>query len=236
MTERSLQMTYRKGRPFAAYVYLSRRTGEKSARTSASADGLLIIDYSADRGPQGASTTTFSPSTVTADPRIKASQAHLVAQCELAKRITDVLAASYDGYQQLTELRSAIADCLKALGADAAAQEAADAAKALDGQVAAIQNGTPAAPGLGLLNNRDVAQFFNMLERGDAGPAETLRAAATEAREALTKAPSDWRQLNIQGVPSFNKQLGAHKLAPLPTSATIPAAPSCGQTTSSTTK
>jgi hypothetical protein len=47
VTERSLQVTYRKGRTFAAYLHLSHRTGEKSARTVASPDGLLIVDYSA---------------------------------------------------------------------------------------------------------------------------------------------------------------------------------------------
>ena len=45
MTERSLQVTYRKGRPFAAYLHLSHTTGEKSARTVASSDGLLVVDY-----------------------------------------------------------------------------------------------------------------------------------------------------------------------------------------------
>ena len=47
MTERSLQVTYRKGRAFAAYLHLSHPTGEKSARTVASPDGLLIVDYAA---------------------------------------------------------------------------------------------------------------------------------------------------------------------------------------------
>jgi hypothetical protein len=47
MTERSLQVTCRKGRAFAAYLHLSHPTGEKSARTVASGDGLLIVDYSA---------------------------------------------------------------------------------------------------------------------------------------------------------------------------------------------
>ena len=47
MTERSLQVTYRKGRTFAAYLHLSHPTGEKSARTAASPDGLLIVDYAA---------------------------------------------------------------------------------------------------------------------------------------------------------------------------------------------
>jgi hypothetical protein len=48
MTERSLQVTYRKGQVFAAYLHLSHHTGAKRARTVASADGLLIVDYGAD--------------------------------------------------------------------------------------------------------------------------------------------------------------------------------------------
>ena len=45
MTERSLQVTYRKGRPLAKYLHLSHARGEKSARTVASGYGLLIVDY-----------------------------------------------------------------------------------------------------------------------------------------------------------------------------------------------
>ena len=45
MTERSLQVTYRKGKPFSAYLHLPHQTGEKSAKTVASADGLLVVDY-----------------------------------------------------------------------------------------------------------------------------------------------------------------------------------------------
>ena len=47
MTERSLQVTFRKGQPFAAYLHLSHTTGEKSAKATASPDGLLIVDYGA---------------------------------------------------------------------------------------------------------------------------------------------------------------------------------------------
>ena len=53
MTERSLQVTYRKGRPFAAYLHLSHTTGEKSAKTRASPDGLLVVDYGASGRPVG---------------------------------------------------------------------------------------------------------------------------------------------------------------------------------------
>jgi hypothetical protein len=57
MTERSLQITYRKGRPFAAYLHLSHVTGEKSAKTVASADGLLVVDYAANGQPIGVEIT-----------------------------------------------------------------------------------------------------------------------------------------------------------------------------------
>jgi hypothetical protein len=57
MTERSLQVTYRKGRPFAAYLHLSHPTGEKSARTVASSDGLLVVDYGATGRPIGVEIT-----------------------------------------------------------------------------------------------------------------------------------------------------------------------------------
>ena len=57
MTERSLQVTYRKGRTFAAYLHLSHQTGEKSARTVASPDGLLIVDYGATGRPVGVEIT-----------------------------------------------------------------------------------------------------------------------------------------------------------------------------------
>jgi hypothetical protein len=53
MTERSLQVTYRNGRPFAAYLYLSHQTGERSMRTVPSSDGLLVIDYAASGGAIG---------------------------------------------------------------------------------------------------------------------------------------------------------------------------------------
>ena len=42
-----LEVTYRKGRPLAAYYYLPRREGDRSARTER-ADGGLVVDYSSD--------------------------------------------------------------------------------------------------------------------------------------------------------------------------------------------
>ncbi len=53
MTERSLQVTYRKGRAFAAYLHLSHPTGEKSVKTKPSPDGLLVVDFGITGNPVG---------------------------------------------------------------------------------------------------------------------------------------------------------------------------------------
>ncbi len=52
MRNRYLEVTYRNGKPLAAYLYLARRPGDTSARTSRCDDGLLI-DFTADDRPIG---------------------------------------------------------------------------------------------------------------------------------------------------------------------------------------
>ena len=47
-----LQVTYRHGEPFAAYIYLERSPGLKSARTEEVAPELLV-DYAPDGSPIG---------------------------------------------------------------------------------------------------------------------------------------------------------------------------------------
>ena len=42
-----LEVTYRKGRPLAAYYYLPRRDGDRSTRTER-VDGGLLVDYAED--------------------------------------------------------------------------------------------------------------------------------------------------------------------------------------------
>jgi len=52
MNQRYLQVTYRNGRPLAAYLYLPRKVGDKSAK-SVKCEGGLVIDYTADGRPIG---------------------------------------------------------------------------------------------------------------------------------------------------------------------------------------
>lgn len=52
MNEPYLEVTYRRGRPFAAYLYLPRRPGDRSSRTEQLAPGL-VVDFHRDGRPIG---------------------------------------------------------------------------------------------------------------------------------------------------------------------------------------
>ena len=52
MRDRYLEITFRKGKPLAAYLYLSRKSGVKSIRTQPLRAGLLV-DYGPDEQPIG---------------------------------------------------------------------------------------------------------------------------------------------------------------------------------------
>ena len=51
MSKPYLEVTYRQGKPFAAYLYLDRRAGDKSARTER--HGQWLVDFAADGRPIG---------------------------------------------------------------------------------------------------------------------------------------------------------------------------------------
>lgn len=52
MNEPYLEITYRHGRPLAAYLYLPRRSKDRSHRTAAVAPGI-IVDFHRDGRPIG---------------------------------------------------------------------------------------------------------------------------------------------------------------------------------------
>jgi hypothetical protein len=59
-----LEVTFRKGKAFAAYLHLPRATGAKTARSSERSHGL-VVDYSADGDQRGIEIT--APSLVDLD-------------------------------------------------------------------------------------------------------------------------------------------------------------------------
>ncbi len=164
--------------------------------------------------------------TVTIDPRVQASQADLVKQLDLETNVSDQLAATYDGDVQARALRAAIADRQKSLGTDATKKDAADALKALDDQVADLDDGKPEDLGLGPLN-RELARLAFMIESGDARPAALLEASVEQYCQELAKRLTQWRDLNQQKIAPVNAVLQKQNLAPLPVAANIPATPRC---------
>ena len=54
-----LEVTYRQGRALAAYLFLPRRDGDRSARTE-HGDGGLLVDFAADGRPIGIEIVTPS--------------------------------------------------------------------------------------------------------------------------------------------------------------------------------
>ena len=69
MKEAYLEVTYRRGRLLAAYLYLPRRPGDRSSRTSRVEPGLLI-DYTRAGRPIGVEITAPARVTLTALNRI----------------------------------------------------------------------------------------------------------------------------------------------------------------------
>ena len=166
------------------------------------------------------------PLTVTLDPRVVASQADLVKQLDAETNISDQMAATYDGYDQVQALRTAIADRQKSLGTDATKKEAADELKTLDEQAADIADGKPEQLGLGPLN-RELARLAFMIESGDARPATLLQEGVDQSCEQLAGRLKQWGEPNQQKIPAVNALLQKQNLPALPVAAKIPTAPKC---------
>ena len=58
MSKPYLEVTYRQGKPFAAYLYLRRQPGDIAARTDHRDD--FLVDYASDGRPMGIEFTRIS--------------------------------------------------------------------------------------------------------------------------------------------------------------------------------
>jgi len=160
--------------------------------------------------------------TVQPDPRVSASADDLGAQFDLASRVMDALAVTFDGYTALKPVASSVAERRQSAAHDSNAVKVLDA---LEKNIESVQNGTTATPGLGVIN-REMTRVYEMIVSGDARPSGPLRAAVADACRSLTAALERWRQVNATDIPTANKTLGRAKLPPLQL-APVAAAPEC---------
>jgi hypothetical protein len=164
---------------------------------------------------------------VALDPRVKASQADLAAQFDLATRLTEGLAVSFDGYNTLATLRTMLADDLKPLAGPSDPKDPASALQTFDKRLEAVQTGTTEAPGVGPVN-REMARLFSMVESADARPAEPLEAASTAWCTSLKSALDAWRQLNGPDLAAANAALARSQRAAIVVPEP-PAMPACSR-------
>jgi photosystem II stability/assembly factor-like uncharacterized protein len=156
--------------------------------------------------------THRQPLIVKIDPRVSASQTDLEAQLDLARQITDGMASSYKSFYDVAALTKVLAERRKS---KPNVKELTDAITALEKQVAELADGSQAAPGFGLIN-RDLARYLTMIESGDMRPAQSARANATVACEALRTNLALWREVHTAKLPALNKLLQQNKLDAVP--------------------
>jgi hypothetical protein len=136
------------------------------------------------------------------DPRVRASLSDLTAQLDLAKRLTNGLATSFDGYNALADIRTVLREDLKASGTS----EPLSTVQEFEKRLEAVQTGTADAPGLGPAN-REMARLFSMVEGADVRPTEPLQAAAATWCASLQRALDRWRELNGTELAAANAAL-----------------------------
>jgi len=159
------------------------------------------------------------PLAITLDPRVHVSQADLDWQFETTMKIEAGLKSSYGAFGELAALRKEITERKKKLESNAPAKDAADAIRDLEMQADAIQDGSPASPGIGPIN-RDLARVAFMVESGDAAPSGAAQSAIKESCSGLTKHLAEWRALQTHALPVANATLEKYKVAPLPLAST----------------
>jgi hypothetical protein len=74
MSQPYLEITYRQGKPFAAYLYLNRRPGDKSARVER--HGAWLVDFAPDGRPIGIEFTQVGVVDLPALNRVLAAAHH----------------------------------------------------------------------------------------------------------------------------------------------------------------
>jgi len=122
------------------------------------------------------------------------------------------MASSYKSFYDLAALSKALAERRKSKPDN---KELTDAITGLEKQIAVLADGTATAPGFGLIN-RDLARYLIMIESGDMRPAQSARANANLACEALKTKLARWRVVNSDKLPALNKLLQQNNLDAVP--------------------
>jgi hypothetical protein len=160
------------------------------------------------------------PLTIVPDPRVPASPAALAAQFRLQQRMVAGITATYQAFNAIQELHSALAALTSAAAGNAAAAQIATSAQAL---AAAL---TTVAPGIGAAH-RDLGRRLNDQLVGDLEPTPSVIAGVDQPCRAIDTALDSLRRVQATNVVELNGMLARVGLSALPVW-TLPATPACG--------
>ena len=158
------------------------------------------------------------------DPRVSASGAGLEAQLRLVQEIIGGMATSYHGYQQVEAARKELSDRTKTLAAD---KDVREQLKSFGKKLDDVENGTPTAPGFGLVN-RDLARYEESLVTADARPSEAVQSTVQQVCSAVDASLMKWREINGKDLETLNAALKKKNVAMI-TPAKTANAPGCGK-------
>ena len=171
------------------------------------------------------------------DPRSPATALAVTGQHALQMKIYGGLGESWQGYQQVAALRSALAPLMAA----SAPAEVATAAKALDARLDTLggnpnpsgrrggggPGGARTPPPAFIDINGVLGRQLNALDLGDMAPNTAMSNAYNAACGDLKTVVTSWRTVNDRDVPALNAQLASAHLSALPVAATALVVPVC---------
>lgn len=159
------------------------------------------------------------------DPRVNLTSQDYAAQLALSRKMAALMEDTARSFNAVIALHTEFDTRKKALPANPP-KELTDALDAFEKQLVALEDGTPLAPGFGVLN-RDFGHYLVMVQSGDWKPGDSAQRAFTDACQANARNVAAWNKLNAEAIPAMNTHLAAQKSSPLPAAPSIASAPSC---------
>jgi photosystem II stability/assembly factor-like uncharacterized protein len=175
--------------------------------------------------------TYKQPLEVALDPRVNTTQAELEKQLTLAQELVKLMAADYQGHDQVAALRKTLDSRKKSLEGKDDAKAVLAALKKLDEKAEQIGDGGGGRsfgaprpkPSFALLNG-ELGSLLSVLEGADMPPTEGIRTAYADYCKDLNKVDTQWQALKTQDLAAINTQLAGLHVEPVtaPASATDP--------------
>jgi len=167
------------------------------------------------------------PITVKLDPRLPVSTQELERQLDLSQKIAASMKATYDGYNQVAQLRKELSGRLAALKQAANASDTLAAAEAADTKAQGLTDAAGPPAGLGPMN-RDLTRLLVAVDQADTAPAsqliETFTGMCQDTRAALAR----WDDLRTHDLPQLNALLAKLSMALVTVPSQAFGSPDCG--------